>query len=294
MSNYTVQSGDTLWKIAKSNYDLTTNQDIANKVNAIARANNISNPNSIFAGKALNLPEPSETATTTTNDKPDKNFDKWSISTAKQTQTIKEVALANVGKFAEEHYNENEAQLRDENVQSEAQKADDAISKLPEFRFIPKGIEINKNTYINGSDGTGKTDGLMKLSNDTIKSYSNLDGDDKTLTYKEYEEKELSDLAKMPDYNETDARSKEDRLKDTKQSLKLSFNTMDLNGDGKIDPKEEAVAFAYMDSSPDGEFNGRISQQGLSTFAAAGDPQKATAMKKKYNELYMQLFGTEK
>lgn len=54
-SNYTIKSGDNLWKIARQQFGLTNNTEIANKVNEIAKANHLKSANSIFVGSKLDL-----------------------------------------------------------------------------------------------------------------------------------------------------------------------------------------------------------------------------------------------
>lgn len=54
--SYTIQSGDNLWNIAKQQYNLTNNQDIQAKIEEIAKANNITDVNTIISGTTLNLP----------------------------------------------------------------------------------------------------------------------------------------------------------------------------------------------------------------------------------------------
>lgn len=55
MTLHTVSTGENLWKICKNKFKLTNNTDIANKVNEIAKKNNIKNPDMIFAGQKLDL-----------------------------------------------------------------------------------------------------------------------------------------------------------------------------------------------------------------------------------------------
>ena len=57
--NYSIQAGDSLWTIAKNQYgdNLKSDADIANAVNEIASANNLENPDLIYAGDELNLPD---------------------------------------------------------------------------------------------------------------------------------------------------------------------------------------------------------------------------------------------
>ncbi len=52
---YTVQSGDSLWKIAQEQCG-ATGGDIQKTINEIAQLNNIANPNMIFTGTSLKLP----------------------------------------------------------------------------------------------------------------------------------------------------------------------------------------------------------------------------------------------
>lgn len=53
----TVQSGDTLTKIIRQNYNLTNNTDIMNLANLIKSQNNLKNINTINIGQELVLPE---------------------------------------------------------------------------------------------------------------------------------------------------------------------------------------------------------------------------------------------
>ena len=54
--SYTIQSGDSLWKIAKQEYNLTSNKDIQAKIAEIAKENNITDINLIISGSTLPLP----------------------------------------------------------------------------------------------------------------------------------------------------------------------------------------------------------------------------------------------
>lgn len=54
--SYTIQSGDTLWNIAKQQYNLTSDRDIQAKIAEIAKENNITDINTIISGNSITLP----------------------------------------------------------------------------------------------------------------------------------------------------------------------------------------------------------------------------------------------
>lgn len=56
MGNYEIKSGDCLWNIIKKHFNNTlSNSEISKKVKELAKANNISNPDLIYAGNELDL-----------------------------------------------------------------------------------------------------------------------------------------------------------------------------------------------------------------------------------------------
>ena len=57
MTNYTIQSGDNLWNIAKKQYNLKNSSEIQKAVSNITKYNNILDSNTIFAGNKIELPE---------------------------------------------------------------------------------------------------------------------------------------------------------------------------------------------------------------------------------------------
>lgn len=57
MAIYSVNNGDNLWTIVKKQYGYTSATEIHNKINEIAKKNNIKNTNLIFANQKLELPE---------------------------------------------------------------------------------------------------------------------------------------------------------------------------------------------------------------------------------------------
>lgn len=55
MERYSVKSGDNLWNIVKKEFKLKNSDDIAQKVQEVAKKNNIKNPDSIFEGQKISL-----------------------------------------------------------------------------------------------------------------------------------------------------------------------------------------------------------------------------------------------
>lgn len=54
--DYSIKSGDTLWNIAKQQYNLTSDRDIQAKIAEIAKENNITDINTIVSGNSITLP----------------------------------------------------------------------------------------------------------------------------------------------------------------------------------------------------------------------------------------------
>lgn len=91
MSNsYSIKQGDNLWNICKRQFKLNNNAEIAKKVNEVAKANGISNPNLIFAGKKLELGGAMDTIekTTPTETPPPKTETKTTTTTNPVTQPV--------------------------------------------------------------------------------------------------------------------------------------------------------------------------------------------------------------
>ncbi len=57
MGEYEVKRGDNLYNIVKNQYNLKDKKAIMNKVNELAKNNNLKNPNLIFSGQKLELNE---------------------------------------------------------------------------------------------------------------------------------------------------------------------------------------------------------------------------------------------
>lgn len=264
--SYTIQNGDNLWKIVRNQYHLKTNREVANKVNELAKANHISNPNSIFAGKTIQLTEAAPQKTTTAEEnpakgkpaaaKPEENecekFDKWATDTTAQNDKLVNDAVTEAGDFAAEHYKPEEKELRDKYTEETIAKLQQSKANLPTYSFIQKQpgqakTQITAETYKSG---------LMKLANDTMKlEDSNKDGN---ITFDELKQKEMADLKKA--YPEIDAET----LKGLEEQVKTEFNNFDINKDGKVSVQERATAYAFLDQADSKDFtmDGTITQQG--------------------------------
>lgn len=57
MADYSIKSGDCLWNIVKSNYDVKSNKEINEIIDLISKENELENPGLIYAGSNLVLPE---------------------------------------------------------------------------------------------------------------------------------------------------------------------------------------------------------------------------------------------
>lgn len=105
MADYIINQGDNLWNIAKSQYQdkLTSNTDIQNAVDKIAEANGIDDPNKIYAGNNLQIPDYESLFAKEDNSKKEpandegvfQEFDKW-----------QKMHAINMKKFAEGQYDE--------------------------------------------------------------------------------------------------------------------------------------------------------------------------------------------
>lgn len=317
MSNYTVQKGDTLWAIAKKQCGLTSNTDIANKVKEIANKNHIRNMNSIFAGESLDLSDSFSSKTTTnpvtqnsgktdtsTNSSTSSTtqtsgqnntenmgtkFDDWAINSVVEDQKNQEAAMAEVGDFAKAHPKKEDEALKDANVQEAIKKNEEKQANMPSFTFVTGDL-----TKPNAAE-TYKQ-GLSKLSKDTIKNTPNLDGDANTVNFEEFWKKEQDDTVKtLTKVQGQSATLDEESLKKMKETAKVAFKNMDLNGDGVISEDEQSATYATMDQDEKGNMNGKFSVKEYFGFTAAlSDDKYSDAIKKKIQTTHKFLFGDAK
>ncbi len=94
--DYQIKSGDCLWNIVKENYNCASNKEIQDTINQIAKANDIKDPNLIYANTQIVLPA-SAMAKFKEQNKGDSfssttradNFDEWTNSEENYDKNIK-------------------------------------------------------------------------------------------------------------------------------------------------------------------------------------------------------------
>lgn len=311
----TISQGSTLWGYAKQILGSgASNTAIANMVNKIAKANQITNPNSIFAGRQLVLPDApkpvksdnseknqnSTDVTTTVEDSSatiapkeenvGEKFDNWTQNVSVKTQQAWDDAEAKASAFASQHSSPEDAQSREDFNNKAIQEANDKISQIQDFSFV--GDDFAKDIKENGGKNASNIymTGIMKLSKDSIKNVKDLDGDATTVNYEEFKQKELDDYKKANPNTGLD----ENMLGQIDKTSKLAFDVIDQDHNGKIDEKEEAAVYAAMDQNAKGNMDGKISQNGYTGVSAAlGDEKYTDAMKTKLQTVYGFLFGQQ-
>ena len=120
MANYQIKSGDCLWNIVKANYNCTSNKEISEMVNTIAKENNIKNSNVIKAGANLVLPHNDkakfEDDKKAVGNSTEKNNDSFQTEADKKNNDINIDKLAEFEKWASSEENMNKA-LNNEKVE---------------------------------------------------------------------------------------------------------------------------------------------------------------------------------
>lgn len=164
MSEYTIVKGDCLWTISKSKYDLTSNDDIRKAISKLAEVNNIEDPNLIYTGNTLTLPDY------------DSIFNDDSKS--KQAASNKYEEYENWQANAINELYGNPEGVDDVPLDDNPKSIDD----IPDFEIIP---EFSKDTYV---------DDMRNFAKQNIESYDK----DKSgaIDLKEYTEQAVTELEK--------------------------------------------------------------------------------------------------
>ena len=254
MPVHNIVSGDTLWGIVKKNYNLTNNTDIANMVNKVAKANGISNPDKIYAGKTIQLVDVQE-----------KNEDTF-VRTTNDESTSQGGAVKNVSNPMSSKDDKTQVTAKEENnnnteVSPTVQKAIDeklASKDLKSYEDINKAENTTVNLFAQNATDEEKEKAYTDFSNGILKSY-NADGDG-TVTVEEFAQKEYADNIKASELT-VDAFGGEvsEQNKLASQRLGNIFaQNLDINQNGKIDT-EEMNFFNKTADAMDGQQDGQIS-----------------------------------
>lgn len=265
-TNYTIQSGDNLWNICKKHFKLNNNTDIAKKVKEVAKTNNISNPNLIFAGHELKLEAAMDVVEKSTQTVQAEN-----VNNAQGSTPVTKKEGAEMG----ENYH-NWAFNKDSYEKTWDYIAHDSKGDAPVKDFDFLGIDMTKvpaekkaQTY---------TDGVLKFAQSSILN-TNTDNDSTTLTFDEFFAEEKQDAQTLGIEN----------LKE--ENVRKAFDNMDLDGNGKIDVKERAAVIAYldMDDQNGGKIDGKITHK-----SAVVTNFENTKIAEKLKEMYAFLFNQPK
>lgn len=241
--NYKIKSGDTLSQIVKDKYGVTGN-DIKKYYTEIAKINNIENPNLIYSGDTINLPDnifQTEKTTSTADD-----FNNWLDTNNNKLDKIAEENSGNATRYSDEDILNMSAE--------ELANAQQTISNS--IKSINEQLE-----EVNSSEFTMfETKGMMK-DGGTIDSkmyveagakfaqsiYDNWEKDSEDgIDYEEYFEAEKARMGDMEITSEVE------------KLTQKAFEMMDIDNDGLIDASEIQAIFSTIDmadNNPDGKFN---------------------------------------
>ena len=254
MPVHNIVSGDTLWGIVKKNYNLTNNTDIANMVNKVAKANGISNPDKIYAGKTIQLVDVQE-----------KNEDTF-VRTINDESTSQGGAVKNVSNPMSSKDDKTQVTAKEENnnnteVSPTVQKAIDeklASKDLKSYEDINKAENTTVNLFAQNATDEEKEKAYTDFSNGILKSYDT-DGDGK-VTVEEFAQKEYADNIKASELTvEKFGGEVDEKKKLASQRLGNIFaQNLDINQNGKIDT-EEMNFFNKTADAMDGQQDGQIS-----------------------------------
>lgn len=253
MPVHNIVSGDTLWGIVKKNYNLTNNTDIANMVNKVAKANGISNPDKIYAGKTIQLVDVQE-----------KNEDTF-VRTTNDESTSQGGAVKNVSNPVDSKDDKTQVTTQEENNNNEVsptvQKAIEeklASKDLKSYDDINKAENTTVNLFAQNATDEEKEKAYTDFSNGILKSYDT-DGDGK-VTVEEFAQKEHADNIKASELTvEKFGGEVDEKKKLASQRLGNIFaQNLDINQNGKIDT-EEMNFFNKTADAMDKQQDGQIS-----------------------------------
>lgn len=232
--SYTIQSGDTLWKIAQEQCG-ATGSDIQKTINEIAKLNNIANPDLIFTGNSLKLPGDTFQASATQTDAAQPAAQAAvtldATGDAKGADTNGDFQQTNSKLFEEfESWRKSYAQAMQNYEDTQDQSAlDAALSSIGGQSF-----DFNK-------DGS-REENLKNIANGMFEA---LHEDEEGVTFDQF----------LDWYKEGITKSELSILEDNLERFEKDFKRIDKNGNGVLDANEIKNmfdAFDKMDNTIDG------------------------------------------
>lgn len=236
MSEYTVKSGDNLWNICKKQFKLSSNAEIAKKVNEVAKNNGISNPNLIFAGKSLKIGDAMDTIE----------------KTPAENNPVKENEPKELTK---------PQKAADERIANNDLKTYEDLNKLAHSTVSLFSEDIKTNEQ--------KKQAYTQYSERLLKEYYDIDKDGK-VTQEEFAQVESKGSEKALKIQQEALKLEDSEIDNViaHRTANLFANNLDMNADGIIST-EELAFFNKNADEVDGKVDGVIKNAGESSMFAA-------------------------
>ncbi|MDO5436783.1 MAG: LysM domain-containing protein [bacterium] len=227
MQNYTINSGDNLWKIAKAQYGdkISTNKEIKQVVDKLVDVNKIKNPNLIYAGAGLELP----------------SYESIFGIEEVEIQENDGPSYDDLNKWIEDGYNK---------------LTEGKGSEIEMYDYVQTDV-----SYKDAAFKEPWMEGVQNIAKSNMKA-SDADKDG-SINYGEYVEQEVSQYNEMfpDDAFEYDKETGEiTNNDDMNEFMKANFAALDYDGSGKIEQSELTAYYAAIDASDssDGSVDGKI------------------------------------
>ncbi|MBS4760352.1 MAG: LysM peptidoglycan-binding domain-containing protein [Clostridium sp.] len=243
MSSYTIKTGDNLWNICKNQFKLNNNTDIANKVKEVAKANNISNPNLIFAGKEINLSVGDTIEKTTEPLAENKGTESNKVTNPNGTKPknySKEITQAVETKKKSWDFSSYEGFMSSLNTQVSIFSTDTKTAEQKQQAYFDYSEKLLSEHYDLNNDGIVTTEEFAKA-----EEQGNL---------------KTNEISRKHDTEIGITSTEEDIKRDSviaNRTANLFATNLDMNGDGKIS-KEEFAFFNKTADGLDGAQDGKI------------------------------------
>lgn len=259
MADYSIKAGDNLWNIVKSNYNVSTSKEIRSFVNQIADENK--DPNMIYAGASLFLPETD-------------NF----IKTTQETQSAQAVGEKTKADELQE-WNSYDNMLKFSNNETiEEFEMFDAIGEgMTEQQYFDALSDFSQ-SVIDKYDADG--DGVMNNEEFTMMATDELGIEEYS---KQVSTKEVNFLASiMPDVFKADdqeliAAGAAQTAADMPASLTKTFADIQMDDDNEsISAAEFAAQFFYADFNQEtGKYDGSIDFTAYNSYTETSKEDKS-------------------